>query len=174
MADFGISEIFTAISALSAAAGGAATYVSSANNATISEYNAQVADVNAKEARDRAAVQQQEQDQKARALIGSQLAAQAASGVDVGSGSPKLTRISARELARMDALNIHQSGEIEANNYKTQATGFRMQAGADRSAGAFGLLNGFLQAGGVITNAKPVAKKNYYPPVPTPRPTLLS
>jgi len=152
---------------------GAATFAAASNNAAIQEMNAEIADDNAKRALERAAIEQQESDFRTRGLLGEQLAQQAASGVDIGSGSPKYTRIAARELGRLDALNIRQAGELEAYNYRTQSVNFRANAAGARAEGAFGLLGGFLNAGSALTNATPVAKKNYFAPNPTPRQTSL-
>lgn len=169
-----LAGIAPVLAAVGSVVSGVGTFVAAHNNAVVQQYNAEVADRNAQAARVDAAAKQQEQDFKNRALLGSQFAGQAASNIDVGSGSPVVTRMNARELARLDALNIHQAGEVNATNFETKAQGFRLQAGADESAGAFGLLSGFLNAGTAITNAKATASRNYYPPVPTPRPTILS
>lgn len=170
MATLGIATVLQGIGALVT---GVATFAAASNNAAIQEMNAQIANDNARRALERSKVEQQESDIRARGLIGEQLAQQAGSGVDVGRGSPKYTRIAARELARLDALNIRQAGEIEAYNYKTQAANFSASAAAEKSGGAFGLLGSFLNAGSIITSAKPVASKNYYNPVPTPKLTSL-
>ena len=170
MAELTLATILQGVGALVT---GVATFSAAANNAAIQEMNAEIANDNAKRAIDRSAVEQQESDFRTRAMLGEQLAQQSASGVDIGVGSPKYTRIAARELGRLDALNIRQAGELEAYNYRTQATNFQANAAGMRAEGAFGLLSSFLNAGSVITNAKPTARKNYFDPVPTPRPTSL-
>lgn len=163
----------TVLQGLGALVTGVTTFAAASNNAAIQEMNAEIAEENRQRALNRAQIEQQENDFRVRGMLGEQLAAQAASGVEIGKGSPKYTRIAARELGRLDALNIRQAGELEAYNYATQATNFRANAAGMRSEGVFGLLGGFLNAGSVITSAKPTARKNYFDPVPTPRPTSL-
>jgi len=163
----------TLLQAGAALIGGFATFQASAANAAVMQMNADINEENAVRAVRRSQVEQEAQDAMTRGMIGEQLAGQAASGVSVGSGSPKYTRVAARELGRLDALNIRQAGDLERYNYQAAASSQRTQAGAERSAGAFGLLGSFLEAGSVITNAKPTAKRNYYAPVPSSRPGVL-
>jgi hypothetical protein len=169
MADFGLSTI---IPLLGSVVSGVGTFMAGQAQANINEFNANVADDNAKRAIERAQIEQQDQDLQTRALVGEQLAQQSASGVDVGVGSTKYSRMAARELGRRDALNIRQAGELESADYKNQATSSRMQASATRTGAAFGLLGSFLDAGSVITKSKKVAKRNYAP-TPSPRPQVL-
>jgi hypothetical protein len=164
----------TVLSVVGTVVSGVGTYMAAQSNAAIQEYQAKVADRNVKQARVNASAAQQEQDQKNRALLGQQLAQQSASGVDVGVGSPKLTRVNARQLARMDALRVHQQGEMTATNFETQAAGARMQADAYQQGGMFGLLSSFLDAGTVITKAAATGFSGASVPNPTPRPTILS
>lgn len=171
MAEIGLATILSAVGSVVT---GVATFQSARANAAISEMNADIADENARRAITRSQVEQEQQDLMTRGLLGEQVAAQAASGVNVGTGSPRFTRIAARELGRLDALNVRQAGELEGYNYRTQAAGARAQASADRRGGAFGLLSGFLGAGSAITNARPTAQRNYYAPNPTPRPRILT
>lgn len=160
----------TLLSLAGTAITGFSTFAAAQANAAQMEFNASIAEENARRAIERSQIEQEEQDRLTRGMIGEQMAAQAASGVNVGTGSPLRTRLVARELGRLDALNVRQAGEIESYNYKAQAAGLRAQAKAEKMGGAFGLVGSFLNAGTTITTAKPVARKNYYAPVPTPRP----
>jgi hypothetical protein len=169
VAQIGIAGV---ISALGSVVSGVGTFMAAQAQANINEMNAEIADDNAKRAIERSQLEQQDMDLQTRAMVGEQLAQQSASGVDVGSGSTKYTRMAARELGRRDALNVRQAGELEAYDYKTQAVSQRAQASATRSGGAFGLLSGFLGAGSAITGAQKVAKRNYAP-TPSPRPQVL-
>lgn len=114
--------------------------------ASVADMNAQIARENANRAIERSQVEQQDQDAKSLALLGEQEAVQSASGLSLTGKSFVLTRKSARELARRDALNVIQGGQIEAYNYKVEAANQEAQAGADRAAGTAGLLEGFLGA----------------------------
>jgi len=169
--------IGTAVSAIGAVVGGVAQYQAARNSAAIDEMNAQIADDNAKRAIQRSQVEQQQQDVQTRAMYGAQLAAQAGSGVSVERGSPVKTRIAARELGRLDALNVRQAGELEAYGYKTQKVNYEAAAKNKRQAATFSLLGGFLNAGSVITNARATSPRNYdytYAPVPVPRPASIA
>jgi hypothetical protein len=106
------------------------------DNAVRSQYNAQV--------------QQQESDRQASALIGEQVAAQSASGLKLGGRSQMLTRKSAKQLARLDALNIRQAGEVEAYNYRMGAEDAALAAGFARSTASNAMTEGFLSGIGTI------------------------
>ena len=170
MADLGITAV---IGILGTVVSGASSFMAASANANMAEYNARVADDNAKRSIERSQLEQQDQDYQTKALIGEQLSQQAASGVDVGSGSTKYTRMAAKELGRRDALNVRQAGELEAHDYKTQAVSNRMQASAYKTGGAMNLLGSFLDVGSVIGKSQKVAKRNYVP-TPSPRPQVLS
>ncbi len=161
-----------AVSALSSVVTGVTSFMAAQAQAAINEMNAQIADDNAKRAIERSQIEQQESDFITSVLLGEQLAQQGASGVDVGRGSPRLTRISARELGRKDALNIRQSGEIEAYNFRASAASQRAQGSLTKQGGAFGLLSSFLNAGSTITRARG-APPQYFAPVPRSRPRIL-
>ena len=162
------------LAAVGAVISGVATIAATIMQVQTMQMNADIEEENARRAIDVSAVQQQESDLAARAMLGEQLSAQAASGVNVGSTSPVLTRMAAKEAARMDALNIRQAGELEAYNSKAAAASLRAQAGVAGISGMAGALGDFLKAGSSIGNAKPVVKKNYFPPIPTPRQRILA
>lgn len=118
----------------------------------IAGMNEKIAKDNATRAKHTAQVQQQDQDMVARAMLGEQLAEQGASGFTVGSASFRNARKSAKELARKDALNIRQAGEMEANNYLTQAANFNLQGQGMRSSAWGSLLGGFLEGAGSLAS----------------------
>lgn len=160
--------------ALGTVVSGVTGFMAMQSQAAVQRMNAQIAEDNAKRTLQRSQIDQQNQDIQSRALMGQQLAQQAASGIDVGAGSAVRTQLSAKELARLDALNVRQAGELEAFDHKANAASLRAQAGITSSSGMFNLLGSFLDAGSVITSAKPVAQKNYRAPVPVDRPRLLA
>jgi hypothetical protein len=132
------------------------------------QYQAAIADMNQKIAKDNAArathtaqVEQQDQDMVARAMLGEQLAEQGASGFTVDSGSFKVARKSASQLARKDALNIRNAGEMEAHNYLTQAANFGLQGQSMRSAAFGSLLGGFLEGAGSLASGTAKNKSRY-------------
>ena len=160
MADFGISTILTAlgsvVSGVSALAAGAA-------QANMAKFNAQVAEDNAVRAQDRAQIEAQQQDDLTRGMIGSQEAAQSASGLSLSSKSSVLTRKSALKLGRLDTLNVRQAGDIEAYNYKVDAAGQRMSASAAMASGVGNALGSFLGAGSSLIGKSQSVKKSFDP-----------
>lgn len=122
-----------------------------ANNyqAQIAERNRQLMEINAQRAVERASLAQQQQDEQTKALLGQQIAAQSASGLSLYGGSAMLTRKSARELGRMDAIRVKEAGDIEAFNYRMAAADALDQIKFYQSANSSALLSGFLDAASV-------------------------
>lgn len=118
--------------------------------AQVAERNAKVQEDNAVRAQYNAQVQQQESDRVARGLIGEQIAAQSASGLKIGGRSQMLTRKSAKQLARLDSLNIRQAGDVEAYNYRVGAEDAAMAAGFARQSASNALTEGFLTGVGTL------------------------
>lgn len=118
--------------------------------AMIADRNKAVMEDNAVRAQYASQVQQEESDRVARGLIGEQIAAQSASGLKIGGRSAMLTRKSAKQLARMDALNIRQAGDIEAHNYRIGAEDAALQAGFARQTASNALAEGFLTGVGTL------------------------
>lgn len=138
-----------------ASVAGIAVQTSAAVNAA--NYQAQVAERNkaiqldnANRAIARSQQEQEDQDRKNAFLYGQQTAVQAASGLKLGGRSFLLTRKSARELGRLDSLNVRQAGELEAYNYKVLSEDSAAAAGFARSQANSSLLEGFLSAGSSI------------------------
>jgi hypothetical protein len=147
------SEAFSAVS----------QYQAASYQAKIAEYNQQIANDNAKRTLQTAQVQQQDQDAQSLALLGEQEANQAASGFSLGSRSFRLARRSAQELARKDALNIRQAGEVEAYNYRVQANNFGLESELAKMQANSSLLGGFLGgATSLISSATKVRKSTMY------------
>lgn len=160
------------LAAIGSVIGGLATAASAVMQASVASMNASVERDNANRAIQYAQMDAQESDLQARAALGEQIAAQSASGVAVETGSTKSVRQVARRLARLDALNIKQEGELKAYNHRVAAASYQAQAGVSMVQGIGGALGSFLSAGSQISNSKPVARRNYYPPAPTPRGVL--
>lgn len=101
-------------------------------------YNRDVSLQNAKSAKDNAGLVSEAgsarvgiEGQKTRSNIGSIVANQAASGIDVNSGSAVDVRASAAELGLMDAMTIRSNAVKEAYGYQVQSVGHEAQAGLD-------------------------------------------
>lgn len=164
------------IGALSSIVSGVMGMMQASYQAAVANRNAKVAEMNADHSLQVAQIKAEDQDMQARALKGEQLTQQAASGVTLSGDSQVLTRASATRLGRRDALNIIDDGNLEAYNYREQAANFRMQAQAAQLSGMSSLVGGFLGAagsfGGMAGGAR--AGSSFRPPVPVPRPTLMT
>lgn len=111
-----------------------------AKNKKIAEENAQRTLVIAQE-------NQFDVDQETAALLGEQEAIQAGSGLSLDSGSFIQTRASARQLGRIDALNVREAGVIQAEAYRNEGDAYAAEVVAARKAKGNALLGGFLGVG---------------------------
>ncbi|HXA22753.1 MAG TPA: hypothetical protein VNW90_10660 [Acetobacteraceae bacterium] len=68
--------------------------------------------------------------------MGAIRAAQASSGVDVGSGSPLDVQTSQKEVGQLDQDTIRNNAARVAYGYRSQSTNFTAQAGLDTATGA--------------------------------------
>lgn len=164
--------IETAILGISSAIGAVTTAVATSMQIQVANMNADIERENAVRAVEIASVEQQEKDFENRAALGEQIAAQADSGVAVEVGTPVNNRAVSRRLARLDALNIQQAGRVSAYNHLVNAASIEAQGKVDAVGGYGSALGKVLEIGSAIGDAKPVAKKHYYP-VPTPRPKRI-
>lgn len=138
MSGAGAQLPFMAVSAFSSIATG---YSQSKALKSEGSYQKQVADTNATMA-DMAGEQTIEagdiaagrKDLETRQKVGSILATQGASGVDVSSGSARLVRSAVGGVGAMDELTIR-------NNASRAAFGYKIKAIQDRSSGEFAELN---------------------------------
>ena len=175
-----IAAVGAIIGAVGTVVTGVMSYQASKANAAIMEMNAEISEDNARRAQLRSQREQEEQDFLSRALLGEQLSQQAASGASVERGSPVQTRMAARRLAALDALNVRQAGDLEAYNYLVDAASGRAQAQVTRMEGRNAILSSFINAGSVVTKSmangsfsSSTTSGNPYIPVPTPRPSSL-
>lgn len=90
--------------------------------------------------------QSQRADAKTRAVGGAIEAAQGASGIDTGVGSPAEVRESAREIGRLDAETIMANAMQQSRAYGAQATNFGAQAQLDKMQGAQARTAGYIGA----------------------------
>ncbi len=107
-----------------------------------SQYQAQVAENNRQTSEQNARVAAAAGEQQAfnkgmetRQKVGGIVAGQAASGVDVSSGSALDVKSSTQELGQVDALTIRSNAAREAYGYQVQGSNFGAQAEADRFGG---------------------------------------
>lgn len=114
-----------------------------ANNAKISEKNAQYAE-------QAGAAQEDQQALKTRSLVGQTVAAQASSGLDVNSGSNLDVRSSVAALGEESSLTIKNSAARQAYGYRTQGLNYEAQAGLDRQEASNAMDAGAIGAAGAL------------------------
>lgn len=105
-------------------------------NAQIDEQNAQINMLQAQDALNRGAVTEYGIRRDVKKFIGSQRVAQAASGVDVNSGSTVEAQADSAGLGEVDAMTARQNAQREAWAYRNQAQGNLNQAGMSRAGKA--------------------------------------
>ncbi len=108
-----------------------------AYKAQVAKNNAIIAERNAQAAREAGAVKGEINDLKTKSLIATQLVTQAASGLDVNTGTNVNVRESAHDLGRLDTLTIIANAGKEATGYLAQAAGFEAEGQLDTMAGKY-------------------------------------
>ena len=140
----------------SEAASSAAKYNAqiAANNATIATQNAQYAGA--------AGVAQAEQaGLKTRAEVGSSMANEAASGVDVTKGSALDVRSSAQQLGELNAITIRSNAARTAYGYTTAAASDTAQSEMDKATAQNDITSGYLTSGTTALGGIGSAASNY-------------
>lgn len=117
--------------ALGALQQGQASANSAKYNAEIQKQNAAISRENAAVAGQAGAEQAFQIGSKTRATVGGIKANQAASGIDVNSGSAVDVRSSAAELGELDALTVRSNAAREAYGYQQQASSHDQQSSLD-------------------------------------------
>jgi hypothetical protein len=152
------------IGAATSAAGtieqGAATSNAAAYSAQVAQNNATIANANAAYAT--AAGQQQAADTslKGAAKSGKIKAGQAASGIDVNTGSAVAVQEGQRETDKLDAETVLNNAELKAYGYRSAATGFTAQAGLDTAESEQAPIGADIgAAGGLLSNASSLGFK---------------
>ena len=131
-----------AIAVVSTVAGVASAQQQGRNQRKMANYQAQVAENNAKIAEQQAdyALRKGEQDavtqsMKGAAIAGRVRAAQAANAIDINTGSAVDVQESQREQSVLDTETVMHNSQMEAYGYRSQAQDFRGQSGMSRASG---------------------------------------
>lgn len=119
------------------------------SQANMAEYNAQMAEMQARQEYAQAGAQEDLQRRRARAAIGTQLASNAQAG---GGLNTDLLRQSLYG-AETDALAIRYDGALRASGFKSEADLQRSNAAMLRSSAKQAKTAGFLSAAGSLMNA---------------------
>ena len=88
--------------------------------ASVARSNAQIAGWQASDAVRNGQIAEENQDLKTGSIMGSQRAALAANGVDLGSGSANDVLTTTQFMGNRDALQIHDNAMMQAWGYRTQ------------------------------------------------------
>lgn len=135
--------------------------------------NAHLLDMRARDAKERGALAENQQLSKVDQMVSTQRAAQAASGVDINSGSAASVRSSTKMMGELDALTIKNNAwreawgyQVESNNQKEQGDFSNLTA---RSQANNTLLTGGLK--GIGYGAQAVEKYPTKDDVNVPGPT---
>lgn len=151
MADFGVGEALAAVALVGTAASAYATYSSGQAQAEASDHNARLADMQAQQARDAAKIDAENQAEIAKRAQAGVRARIAASGVEMGEGSPLLVLMDNARQASLENQRILYGGELRAQGLEANAALSRYSAGRYREAGGFGaginLLSGIGKTG---------------------------
>lgn len=136
--------------------------------ASAQNYNAQVADMNAKiserrakDAIERGGIEEQKKRQQVQQVLGKQQAAFAANGVDVAYGSPLDTIVDSSVLGELDALTIRTNTYREAYEYRVDAANKRSSATLSRMNADAATTGGYLGAAGTILGGAGKAYSGY-------------
>lgn len=105
--------------------------------AQVARNNAIIAERNAAAATETGGVVAQSNDLKTRNLIATQLVTQAASGLDVNTGTNVNVRQSAADLGRLDTLTIINNAAKQSAGFRQQAAGFTAEAALDESGAKY-------------------------------------
>lgn len=148
---------------------GEAQQAAANDQASLQDYNASVADLQAKDAVDRAAQEENRFRTGVAGLIASQRAGFAAGNIDVGFGSAVDTQADAAHLGELDALTIRTNGAREAWGYQVQSEDLRRGASITRKTGVNAELAGearqsasrFAAAGSVLSGGASLLQLKY-------------
>lgn len=166
------------VGAVGALVGGVTGFMQSQYQAQVADRNAKVATWNAERARTRAGIDAQEKDFfETRALLGDQKVAQGASGVSLAGKSQVATRNTARILGRRDTENIIEEGRLQTHGHLVEAENFKAEKKAAKLSGKAGLIGSIFDAAGKLADmgskvgtAKASPAQSKYPPKPVLKP----
>lgn len=99
------------------------------------ETNSRLAEVQAKDAEIRGKKESENYKRNIKKLIGSQRAALAAQGIDIGSGSALEIQLETAEFGALDAQTIRNNAFIEATGYRIQSIDYQNRARFTELAG---------------------------------------
>ncbi len=150
-----------AISGIGAIQQGNAASASAGYNAQIAANNAKIAKQNAGFAGAEGEYNVGAQGARTAAQVGTTLANQGASGIDVNSGSAVSVRESEAKVGMLNALNIRSEAARKAYGYQTEGVSDTAQSQLDKSQAASAKTGGYLSAAGTVLGGVGNAGLNY-------------
>jgi hypothetical protein len=129
-------------------------------NAALAIQNANIQKQNATIAGQSGSQQAAMQSLKTRAMMGSERANQAASGINVNSGSAIDTQASTHEIGALDAMTVRTNAAREAHGYRVQATNQEAQGNLDKYEANYDEQSGIFNAGTTFLSTVDNAAKN--------------
>ena len=160
-AGLAMAAIGTGVSAMGQMQQASAAKASADYQAKVAEGNAQIASQNATMAAASGEAQAAISEQKTRAAVGAELAAQGSSGVDINSPTATAVRKSQDMTGQLDAQTIRSNAARTAYGYETQSTNFENQSSADTAQGNNAMTAGEVGAGGSLLSGVGNASLNY-------------
>lgn len=143
----GLTILSTVVSAAGSVMQGQAAQQQAEYQAAVARQNQQIANQYADQELQKGNAEYENQERKTRAAIGSQLAGQGASGLDVNSGSLVDIRSSTAELGKLDSLTTYNNAEKSSYGYKVKATSFANEAQLYDQKGDNAAMAGWIGAG---------------------------
>jgi hypothetical protein len=155
--------------------GGQAAKNSASYAAQVAANNAATATANASYSERAGQAQATATSLKGAATMGKIKTAQAASGVDVNTGSAAGVQQSEREVSMLDTETTQANADLQAYGYRTQATGYAAQGQLEQAEAEQAPIGADLAAaGGILSSASSVGAKWWTPPVPSAAPQNYS
>lgn len=146
---------------------GQATANAANYSAQVAANNALIAEQNATHAEAAGRAQAEAVSLKGRQTAARIKVAQAASGIDVNTGSASDVQASQAEKNTLDTETVMSNAELQAYGYRTQGTGYTAEAGLDTAKGQQAVIGGNLAAtgdylrggGGLLSSISSVGSK---------------
>lgn len=128
--------------------------------AQVAQNNATIANQNATYATAAGQTQAANQSLKGAATAGRIKASQAASGIDVNTGSALNVQEGQREQSQLDTETVLNNAELQAYGYRSQATSYTAQSGLETEEAEQAPIGADIgAAGGFLSSASSVASK---------------
>ena len=148
------------ISGIGAVEAGQATANAASYSAEVARNNATIANQNADYSIAAGQRKTADTSMKNAANIGRIKGAQAASGIDVNSGSAEDVQVGNRETGQLDSETVLNNSELQAYGYRSAATGFTAEAGLDTLKAEQAPIGADIGAGGsLLSNASSLGFK---------------